>query len=208
MKILKYLFDRPYLVILIAFLIAFIRPGEYAFILLWSILIIFLIFIASIVNVIIQKKWQQLILSFCLTIFFVFTFIIINFFIELNEVFSPRIEIGDVKFYSKEIENSTGLKISKELNILSKIDTIVYVGFEREYDAECLYTGSSKIISELEKQIISKKEFSKVGQISIDQKIKFKDIKSIYTKESDGRYKIYVAFNKNNTKFYYNAFYY
>jgi hypothetical protein len=143
-----------------------------------------------------------------MTIFFVFTFIIINFFIELNEVFSPRIEIGDVKFYSKEIENSTGLKISKELNILSKIDTIVYVGFEREYDAECLYTGSSKIISELEKQIISKKEFSKVGQISIDQKIKFKDIKSIYTKESDGRYKIYVAFNKNNTKFYYNAFYY
>jgi len=208
MKILKYIFDRPYLVILIAFLIAFIRPGEYAFILLWSILIIFLIFIASIVNVIIQKKWQQLILSFCMTIFFVFTFIIINFFIELNEVFSPRIEIGDVKFYSKEIENSTGLKISKELNILSKIDTIVYVGFEREYDAECLYTGSSKIISELEKQIISKKEFSKVGQISIDQKIKFKDIKSIYTKESDGRYKIYVAFNKNNTKFYYNAFYY
>jgi len=208
MKILKYIFDRPYLVILIAFLIAFIRPGEYAFILLWSILIIFLIFIASIVNVIIQKKWQQLILSFCLTIFFVFTFIIINFFIELNEVFSPRIEIGDVKFYSKEIENSTGLKISKELNILSKIDTIVYVGFEREYDAECLYTGSSKIISELEKQIISKKEFSKVGQISIDQKIKFKDIKSIYTKESDGRYKIYIAFNKNNTKFYYNAFYY
>ena len=208
MKILKYLFDRPYLVILIAFLIAFIRPGEYAFILLWSILIIFLIFIASIVNVIIQKKWQQLILSFCLTIFIVFTFIIINFFIELNEVFSPRIGIGDVKFYSKEIENSTGLKISKELNILSKIDTIVYVGFEREYDAECLYTGSSKIISELEKQIISKKEFSKVGQISIDQKIKFIDIKSIYTKESDGRYKIYVAFNKNNTKFYYNAFYY
>jgi hypothetical protein len=208
MKILKYIFDRPYLVILIAFLIAFIRPGEYAFILLWSILIIFLIFIASIVNVIIQKKWQQLILSFCLTIFFVFTFIIINFFIELNEVFSPRIEIGDVKFYSKEIENSTGLKISKELNILSKIDTIVYIGFEREYDAECLYTGSSKIISELEKQIISKKEFSKVGQISIDQKIKFKDIKSIYTKESDGRYKIYIAFNKNNTKFYYNAFYY
>ena len=208
MKILKFIFDRPYLVILIAFLIAFIRPGEYAFILLWSILIIFLIFIASIVNVIIQKKWQQLILSFCLTIFFVFTFIIINFFIELNEVFSPRIEIGDVKFYSKEIENSTGLKISKELNILSKIDTIVYIGFEREYDAECLYTGSSKIISELEKQIISKKEFSKVGQISIDQKIKFKDIKSIYTKESDGRYKIYIAFNKNNTKFYYNAFYY
>ena len=208
MKILKYIFDRPYLIILNAFLIAFIKPGGYDVYIFWLILIIILIFVASIVNVIIQKKWQHLILSFFLTIFFLFTFSIIKFFIVLNEVFSPRIEIGDAKYYSKEIEKSTGLKISKELKILSKLDTINYEGFEREYIAECLYAGSSKTIGELEKQIISKKEFSKVGQILISQNEKFIDVKSIYRKELDGSYTIYVAFNKNNTELLYRAIYY
>jgi len=208
MKILKYIFDRPYLVILIAFLITFIRSGEYATIVLWSIIIIILTFIASIVNVIIQKKWQQLILSFFLTIFFVFAFSIINVFIGLNEVLLPKILIGDAKFYSKEIENSTGIKISKELKILSKIDTIIYEGFEREYHVECHYAGSSKIISNLEEQIISKKEFSKVGEILISQNEEYRDVKSIYRKGLVGSYSIYIAFNKNNTELLYRAIYY
>jgi hypothetical protein len=55
--------------------------------------------------------------------------------------------IGNAKFYSKEIEISTSIKISKELKILSKIDKLVYEGFEREYKVECLYAGSSNIIN-------------------------------------------------------------
>ena len=208
MKILKSIFERPYLITIIAFLIAVIEPGRYVLYSAWLIFTIFTIFIASIIYAIIQKKWQRLILSFVSVLLLGITFGVNMFLDNLNTIFSPSKEIGDIKFYSKEIENSTGLKISKELKILSKTDTIVYKGFEREYHAECLYAGSSKIISELEKQIISKKEFIKVGQTLISQNEKFSELKSIYRKGLDGSYSIYFVFNKNNTQFIYKAFYY
>lgn len=212
MKIIKSIFDRPYLVILIAFLISIMPLKEYMFYAMSCILIIFGI---SIIYSIIQKKWRRLFFSILAYFAFFVTWAVIMFFKGFSEELKPVKEIGDSKFYFQEILKTTKLGIKDELKIISKIDTIVYVGIEDEYDAACLFTGPEKSIKELESAIISDKDFSQVDRLDNyptnvinNQNFRLDDIKSIYRKESEGRYIVYVAFNKSRTKFYYDATYY
>ena len=86
---------------------------------------------------------------------------------------------------------------------------------ENEYNAECLYTGSKKIILELENNILAKKEFIKINELDAyptkvltQDNFNLNELKSVYKKESEGRHIIYIAFNKSYTKLYYSAFYY
>jgi energy-coupling factor transporter transmembrane protein EcfT len=212
MKIIKSILDRPYLVLLIAALIALIFPTSYF---VYSMVIIFVIFATSAIYTIVQKKWLRLILSVFGFLGFFMVWLGIIFFKGFSDELKPQIQIGDSKFYSNEIANSTNLNISNKFKLLSKLDTIVYMGLENEYDAECLYTGSTSSILELEKNISSQKEFSKIEELEnyptkviTMNNFNLKDIKSVYKKESEGSFKIYIAFDKNNSKFYYSAFYY
>ena len=212
MKIIKSIFDRPYLVILIAFLISIMPLKEYLF---YSIISIVIIFGISIIYTIIQKKWLRLFFSILGYFAFFVSWAVILFFKGFSEELKPLKEIGDSKFYSQEILKTTKLRMTDELKIISKIDTIVYVGIEDEYDASCLYEGPKKSIKELESAIISDKEFSQVDRLDNyptnvinKQNFRLDDIKSIYRKESEGRFIVYVAFNKSRTKFYYDASYY
>lgn len=212
MKNIKTILDRPFLVILMAALIALIFPINYFF---YSLIIIFLIFTVSAIYTIVQKKWLRLFFSVLGFVGFFIIWMSIIFINGFYEAINPKLEIGDAKFYSKEIAYSSNLHISKDLKLMSKLDSIVYVGIENEYDAECLYTGPKSSIQELENKIISQKEFSKVNQIEnyptkvlTINNFNLKDLKSVYKKESEGRYIIYVAFDKMYSKFYYSAFYY
>jgi energy-coupling factor transporter transmembrane protein EcfT len=215
MKVIKSILDRPFLVILIAalilILVPLIFPIQYFF---YSFIIIVLIFTISLIYTIVQKKWLRLFFS---VLGFVGFFIILSiiFIYGFYDAISTKYEIGDSKFYSNEIAYSSNLHISRDLKLVSKLDSIFYVGLEREYDAECLYTGPKRSIQELERNIISQKEFTKVKQIEnyptqVLTKTNFnlKDLNSVYKKESDGHYIIYVAFDKMYSKFYYSAVYY
>jgi hypothetical protein len=89
------------------------------------------------------------------------------------------------------------------------------MGMENEYDAECLYKGTSSSINKFEKSIKSQKEFKQIKELDTypskvvsEKNFKLKDLKSVYVKESDGRYTVHVAFDKSQTKFYYKAYYY
>ena len=195
-----------------ASLIALIIPTNYFF---YSLIIIFLIFTVSSIYTIVQKKWLRLFFSVLGFAGFFIIWMSILFIYGFYEAVSPKLEMGDAKFYSKEIANSSNLHISNDLKLVSKLDSIVFVGIENEYDAECLYTGPKSSILELEKNIISQKEFTKVNQIEnyptkvlTVNNFNLKDLKSVYKKESEGSYEIYVAFDKMYSKFYYSAFYY
>lgn len=211
MKIIKTILDKPWVVMLITAVIALIySEGN-----VYALGIICAIFVISIVYTIFQKRWLRLFLSVLgYSLIFIFWFIIILF-KGFSDELKPEIEIGDSKFYSKEISKSSNLIVPEDLKIISKIDTIVYMGMENEYNAECLYKGSKKIILEVENNILAKKEFIKINKLdSYPTKVLTQDnfnlneLKSVYKKESEGRYIIYFAFNKSNTKFYYSAFYY
>ena len=212
MKFIKTILDRPYLVILITAIIALVFPDIY---ILYSLGLIFVLFAISIVYTITQKKWLRLTLS--ILGYFVFFVLWTGFvlFKGVSDDLKPQIEIGDSKFYSNEILKSANLKIPNDLKIISKLDTIVYMGFEKEYDAECLYAGSKKLIIELENNIISNKDFRKVNQLEkYPTKVLNRDnfnlneIKSVYKKEAEGRYILYIAIDKSYSKLYYSAFYF
>lgn len=81
----------------------------------------------------------------------------------------PQIEIADSKFYATEILKSTNLDLPNGIRLIAKIDTIIYTGLENEYDAECLYVGTEKIMIELENNIISRKDFIRVSQLETTQ---------------------------------------
>jgi hypothetical protein len=215
MKIIKTILDRPYLVILITAIIALISPDKY---ILYSIGLVCVIFTISIVYTIIQKKWLRLTLSILGNFFFIILWIgfsLFNGFMdEFNDDLRPQIEISNSKFYSNEILKSTNLKISNDLKIVSKLDTIVYMGLKPEYDAECLYVGPTKLIRGIENNINSNKEFCKVSQLEkyptkvlTQDNFYLNELKSVYKKETGGSI-IYIAFNKSNSKIYYSAFYY
>ena len=215
MKIIKKILYTPYLVILISLTIGLISPIK---ITPYSLGFISLCFLSSIIYIAIQKKWLRTIFSLIGYVFgLVFIIIIMILKEELfsDNLYKPKTQITDSEFYTNEIFNSSNLNIPKELKIISKLDTIVYMGFENEYDAECLYYGSEKIISQLEKNIISNKDFKKVNKLEsyptkVINEVKFNinDLKSVFKKESEGRYIIHIAFNKSCTKLYYSAFYY
>jgi hypothetical protein len=108
---------------------------EYVF---YSIICIVIIFGVSIIYTIVQKKWLRLFLSILGYFAFFVSWAVIPFFKGFSEELKPVKEIGDLKFYSQEILKTTKLEITDELKIISKLDTIVYVGIEDEYDAACL----------------------------------------------------------------------
>lgn len=194
--------------ILIAAIIALVFPDSY---ILYLVVLLFVLFTISVVYTIIQKKWLRLTLSILGYFFFIVFWMGFIFLKELK----PQIEIGDSKFYSKEILEGANLKVPNDLKIISKLDTIVYIGVENEYDAECLYAGSKKTIIELENNIISNKDFRKVNELEKyptkvlnRDNLKLNEIKSVYKKESKGSYIIYIAVDKSYSKLYYSAFYY
>ncbi len=212
MKIIKSILDRPFLVILIALIIALIIPDKYSF---YSLVLICLIFTVSIIYTIIEKKWLRLFLSFLGFFFFLLAWISFIFLKGFGEELKPVFQKGDEEFYKHEIEKSANLKILPELKILMKQDSIVYVGIEDEYDAECLYTGPSKLIVDLEKKLISQNDFVKVSQLDYyptniitEKNFKLVELKSVYKKVSEGDCIIYIAFDKKHSKFYYSAKYY
>lgn len=212
MKIIRTIFDRPYLLIFITAIIALIFPDRYF---LNAIGLIGIIFIISIVYTITQKKWLRLLFSILGFLTFFVVWLGFLFYKEFADELKPIVELGDSNFYKNEIEKSSNLKIQPSLKIISKLDTILYVGIEKEYDAECLYSGPSKLIIELENEIISQKEFSKVDKLEkyptevlTQDNFNLKELKSVYKKESQGSYIIYIAFNKSNSKIYYSALYY
>lgn len=205
-------FDRPYLVLFITMVLTMVFPDKYS---VYSIVVICLIFIISIIYTIYQRKWLRLILSSIGYFVFVILYIVFLFISDSSNDFKPEIAVGDDKFYSNEIFKATNLKIPNDIRFVSKIDTIVYMGLENEYDAECLYTGSEKSIIELEKNILSMKDFSKINQLEKyptkvlnQQNFNLNELKSVYKKEMEGSYKIFIAINKTNSKIYYSAVYY
>jgi len=211
MKIIKNFFYRPYLVILIAIIITLIFPERY---ILHSLVLICVFFTISIIYLLIQKKWLRFTLSVLGYFFFIILWVLFQLSASFGDAYTnPETKIGDSKFYSNEILNNTNIKMPKDLKIISKLDTIVYMGIEGEYNAECLYSGSKNLILELENKINTNKEFKKVDQLQVyptnilsQENFNINELKSVYKKESEGRYIIYIAFS--NTKLYYSAFYY
>lgn len=212
MKIIKTILDKPYLVILIAAIITLVSPNIF---LLYSIGIIIAIFSISIIYFFVQKKWLRLLLSFLSYIMFFIIWIVFAFLKGYSDDLKPQIEIADSKFYATEILKSTNLDLPKGIRLIAKIDTIIYTGLENEYDAECLYVGTEKIMIELENNIISRKDFIRVSQLEnyptkvlTPNNFNLNELKSVYKYESDGRYIIFIAFNKSYSKFYYSAIHY
>ena len=209
MKILKYLLESPYLIILISLILLGIAPYEHSELLTG---LMCLVYICSIIYIIAQRKWRKLIISL------IGPFLIITityfFFYGFGNNMNPEIELGDSEFYKEEILRTSNLKIPNNLKLLSKKDTILHIGIEGEYDAECLYTGRPKDIKKLESKIISQKEFKKIdpNQDFSDEiskiKLSLKDIKSVYTKHSEGSYIIYFAIDNLHSKIYYTAKHY
>jgi energy-coupling factor transporter transmembrane protein EcfT len=212
MEVIKSILNKPYLVILFAILIALVTPNKYGF---YSFAFIGIIFTFSIVYTIIQKKWLRLFLSFLGFFVFFIAWIALVIANGFSNDLKPEVEIGDAKFYKNEINKSSNLKIFPELKLISKLDTITKIGLGGDYRAECLYTGPSKLIIALEKEVISQKEFSKVKEIENiqteilnEKNFDLNELKSVYKKESEGYCIIYIAFDKNYSKFYYSAIYY
>lgn len=212
MKALITILERPYLVVLIATLIAFLSLQIDVF---YCLVLTGVIFTTSIIYTISQKKWSRLTSS--ILGYFAFLVLWIGFilFKGFYDELKPEVEIGDSDFYLNEILTSSNIKIPKDLKIISKLDTITYIGIEDEYDAECLYTGPSRLIIKLENNIISNKEFSKAKElvqypteVLNSDNFNLNDLKSVYIKDVEGRSVIYIAFNKDNSKLYYSAFYY
>jgi hypothetical protein len=59
------------------------------------------------------------------------------------------------------------------------------------------------------------KDFSKINQLEKyptkvlnQQNFNLNELKSVYKKEMEGSYKIFIAINKTNSKIYYSAVYY
>lgn len=209
MKILKSIFGNPIWIILLVTIIAFAIPRQ--FILGKSIAICSLMGISLLV-LIFNRQWLRLFLGFLGYCIFLVGSIFFSMFDSMAE---PNYEIGDRKFYDDEIHGATKVYVPKQLEIIAKIDTIVFMGIEGEYNAECLYSGNSSAIIKLEKQILLKKEFKKLKELDdfptkviTKKNFNVNEFKSIYRKEEIGRYNIVLAFNKNHTRFYYKALYY
>jgi energy-coupling factor transporter transmembrane protein EcfT len=197
------------MVIILASLIAILVPEEFVY---YSVFMVCLAFIISIIIKIVKREWAKTFLS---SMAFLFFFVIWAFFGLMAYLSSPRITIADHEFYSNEISKTVGLIVPKELKLVSKLDTIVFMGMEGEYDAECLYSGPEKIILDLEQKIRRREGFVKVNELgnyptSVIKTNNFSvnDIKSIYKKEDFGRYIIHVAVDKNSSKLYYSAMHY
>lgn len=212
MEVIKSILNKPYLVVLIAAFIAIVTPNRYSF---YSLAVIFIIFTVSIIYTIIQKKWLRLFLSFFGFLVFFIAWTGFSLVKGLSNDLEPEVEIGDSKFYKNEINKSSNLKIFSELKLISKLDTIKKIGMGGDYDAECLYTGPHKLITKLENEVISQKEFKKVKKIEDTQttnlkenNFNLKELKSLYKKESEGFCIIYIGFTKDNSKLYYSAYYY
>lgn len=194
----------------------FLTPINYIFYSFTTILFIYIIyFIKNIIN----KKWIDFVLNFIGFIFIVVIFIIRLLYFNLESSFSSILnkntEIGNFQFYRNEVFKRTNIEIEPNLKIISKIDTIYFSGFEKEYNAECLYSGSIKSIIEIENIIKSQEEFIKIDSLDEyptsvikEENFKANEIKSVYKKEMEGSYIIWIAFNKANSKFYYYGYYY
>jgi energy-coupling factor transporter transmembrane protein EcfT len=211
MRIIKIILDKPYLVLLITTLIVVLIPIKYF---LYSLMAICLIFTISLIYTIFQKKWLRLTLSILTYLCFFIVWFFYGFFKDISNEIKPISEVGNVHFYKNEIKKSSDIIIPKGLKIMSKLDTIIYKGIENEYDAECLYKGPENEILEIEQTLINNKDFIKTHQLEkyptsvLNQhNFNLRELKSVYVKELEG-IKIFIAFNKENTKFYYSAFYY
>jgi energy-coupling factor transporter transmembrane protein EcfT len=200
LKSIEFIFVRPLLVILISlFAAGFINDNTYAGIIICVLLLISLILIYGENK---RLKFGLAIGLYSLLLFLACIYVLL---------FTPKKEIANQEFYSNEIIRTTGLNISSDLKLISKVDTITYVGAEGEYDAECLYEGSKKAISKLRATIISDKSFSKVIDLEEFQpkvltagNVNRKDLSPVFRKEEDGFYVVYVAFNITNTKIYFS----
>ena len=213
MKKIKFFFEKPLIVILISLILAYISYNYLSNGLLILIPLFFIsaMFLTSLIFIIRQKKWFKLVLS--IIGFFLF-FVIWVSFLFFRGLAEPNIELGDNKFYTNEIAARTELKIPSNLQLVSKIDTIIYIGPGGEYHAECVYYGSKKIISKLKSSIDNNKSFKKDSNISDFQTIQIsqkdfplKDINAVYKQEIEGFCNIVVAFNESKTKIYYSAWY-
>jgi hypothetical protein len=209
MRIIKKIIGNPLWILLFVTTITFAIPKEFT--LEKDIAIVSFMGI-SLLLLIFNRQWVQLILGFlCYCIFFV-SIIFLSIFDSIAE---PNYSIGDKRFYREEIFKTSKVQIPDQLNLIAKIDTIFYGGMEGEYDAECLYSGNSKAIIKLEKHISSQKDFIKVEDLDefptkviTKNNFKLSDFNSIFRKENDGHYVVHIAFNRNHTRFYYKSWYY
>ena len=116
----------------------------------------------------------------------------------------PENLVGNREFYVSEIFKSSGIEIPEELILVAKLDPIVLIGVESEYNAECIFEGSSKIIKELERKIKKNTNFIKVDKLDNyptelinPDNFSVKSIKSIYKgKLLDDV--IYISFDKTS----------
>lgn len=206
-KLTEYL-SNPLIIIFIGFFLAYLLSPYNGFL---SLVILFLL---SLLIILFQQKWLKLLFSTVLYAIFFILWIIVGAFNDIqNDLYHTK--IGDASFYKNELKQSSNLEIPSEMDLIAKIDTIRYIGFEGEYDAECLYKGSKKVILKLQKAIESNKEFIKNDSINFErsdvvqkEKINNESFKYGYTKSIEGRCIINIAFNKTKTSLYYSAFYY
>ncbi len=122
-------------------------------------------------------------------------------------------EIGNNKFYRGEIYKTTGIKLSENLLITAKLDTIYYGGMEGEYDAECIFYGSAKDIKNISNLLTLNHGFVLLRQEQIQQipdqsklGINITKFKTWFYKMEDGKYDIYIGLNNN--QIFYDAWYY
>ena len=142
-RFITYLLSNPLIIVLIGILIAYlfnhyIGPR-----------IIVVLFILSLIVMGCQKRWFKLFSSFLLYVFFFFGWLIVGAFFQIEKDLY-QVEIGNASFYKKELKHSSNLDIPSELELIAKLDTIRFIGFEGEYDAECIYQGTKKSISKLQ----------------------------------------------------------
>lgn len=172
--------------------------------------IISFIFLGFWIYSILKKNWKHLFS----VLFYYFVFLVIWVFLSFGAALKPENLVGNREFYVSEIFKSSGIEIPEELILVAKLDPIVLIGVESEYNAECIFEGSSKIIKELERKIKKNKNFIKVDKLDNyptelinPDNFSVKNIKSIYKgKLLDDV--IYISFDKSNKKFYYLAMYF
>jgi len=111
MKIVKYILERPLLVLLLSLLLILLLNSRL------SIFVICFLFAAALILALIQKKWLRFIFSlFGHLIFLAGGFL----YFFANEMTKPHYEIGNKEFYEREIlRNETG-EILKERNLFKK----------------------------------------------------------------------------------------
>jgi hypothetical protein len=166
----------------------------------------------SILYTLMQRKWLLALTGIFLYVGYMFC---LSFLIIIVGTIMGHSSVVDEAFYSSEINSTTNLTIPKDLHLISKKDTIYYVGIENEYDAECLYEGPKETIMALENNlkmqtgISSNDQLPDLSETEINlSKFKKKDIGTSYSTSKEGSYDIDIAFNKEKTRMYYSARYY